>query len=136
MLWDYDKPMLEGTSRDKSGTITAIVGDECFQIDGFDKEACQQKTTVKGEKCKVYKSSSGSSVCTEEQHLKYTYASSNPSNPNTYKSLSKRTYTVIQSGKILDNDAFNTASQGNAELFFKIFKSESTKNIYLLFFLF
>lgn len=133
MLWDYDKPMLEGTSRDKSGTITAIVGDECFQIDGFDKEACQQKTTDKGEKCKVYKSSSGSSVCTEEQHLKYTYASSNPSNPNTYKSLSKRTYTVIQSGKILDNDAFNTASQGNAELFFKIFKSESTKNIYILF---
>lgn len=128
MLWDYDKPILEGTSRDKSGNIIAIVGDECFQIDGFDKAACEQK-----EKCKVYKSSSGSSVCTEEQHLKYTYVSSNPSNPNTYKSLSRRTYTVIQSGKILDNDAFNTASQGNAELFFKIFKSESTKNIYVLF---
>ena len=133
MLWDYDKPILEGTSRDKSGKIIAIVGDECFQIDGFDKEECQQKTTDKGEKCKVYKSSSGSSVCTEEKHLKYTYVSSNPSNANTYKSLSNRTYTVIQSGKILDNDAFNTAAQGNAELFFKIFKSESTKNIYLLF---
>lgn len=42
MLWDYDKPILEGTSRDESGNIIAIAGDECFQIDGFDKAACEQ----------------------------------------------------------------------------------------------
>ncbi len=133
MLWEYDKPILEGTMRDKNGNIVGIIGDECFQATGFDKDECEQKTTKNGEKCKVYKSSSGSSVCAEEQHLKYTYVSNNPSNPNTYKSLSKQKYTIIQSNKITDNAAFNTANQVGVELFFKIFKSESTNNIYVLF---
>ncbi len=133
MLWDYDKPILEGAVRDKNGNITDIEGDQCFQTTGFDKDACEQKTTDKGQKCKVYKSSSGSRICTEEQNLKYTYVSSNPSNPNTYKSLSKQKYTIIQSSKITDNVAFNTANQVGVELFFKIFKSESTNNIYVLF---
>jgi len=133
MLWEYDKPVLEGAMRDKNGNIVGIIGDECFQTTGFDKDACEQKITDNGEKCKVYKSSSGSRICTEDQHLKYTYVSNNPSNPNTFKSLSKQKYTIIQSSKITDNAAFNTANQVGVELFFKIFKSESTNNIYLLF---
>lgn len=133
MLYDYDKPMLEGATRDKDGNIIGIVGDECFQTTGFDNDTCEQKTTSNGKKCKVYKTSSGAKACAEEQHLKYTYVSDNPSNPNIYKSLSKQKYTIIQSSKITDNAAFNTANQAGVELFFKIFKSESTNNIYVLF---
>lgn len=141
MMMDYDYTTVDGAIRNKYGNIISIKDDECFTEVGLSKNEDCTKRKSKNGPCILRKGHKNhNDLCAEERHIKGLNISRDPSKPNNFISSDKTDYTIMDSVKIVNNSQFNAKISNtrkriddNIEMFYRIFKSGVSKNIYILF---
>jgi|688.fasta_scaffold293765_2 hypothetical protein len=124
MSYEYDKPKLISSVRDKHGKIIDVIDDECFKIKKISK--CEEN-----EMC-YWHNGSQNNVCVNKTNIS-DYLPSDP--PNIFTNLtSNNSYEIIYAQQIDDEEIESLDSRKiNNTVFYKIFKSQQTQNIYVLF---
>jgi hypothetical protein len=114
MSYPYDKIKITGSERDNRGTIIKIKDDTCFEIEDMDE--CEQNKTCQP----LIKESICISKTNLSNYLPYTSAI-----PNIFIPIgSNNSYEIIDAAEIITETTY---------LFYKIFKSNQTGIVYILF---
>lgn len=134
MFYKYYKTRLISSVRDEHGKIIDVIDDdECFKIK-------QMGTCESNEMC-YWHNGSQNGVCVNKTN-KSDYLPSKPSDPpNIFTNLtSNNSYEIIYAREIGGGEIEEIQSSGSSgfrigydTLFYKIFKSQQTQNIYVLF---
>ena len=122
-LCPYDKIKITGSERDNRGEIINIKDDECFNIKNIAE--CD-----KNEKCQSY-TSKKTKICISKTNLS-NYLPSTSAIPNIFIPIGSNNRYEIIDAEIIDAEIID-AEIITKSIFYKIFKSNNTEIVYILF---